>query len=250
MRQRTSAFLAIGLVLTVPVLARADDNADARALVNKAIKAHGGDKLAKFSASTVKLKGTVHAMGQAIPFTGEVNTHGADRQKVEIEASVGAEKFRVINILNGDKGWSRMGEDTKELDKDTLANAKSQAYGAWVATLVPLKDKAFTLATVGEFKLEKRTALGIKVSRKGHKEVDLYFDKETGLLVKSESRVRDEGSGQEVTEETFYDGYKEVQGTKQAMKFTIKRDGKLFLEAEATEVELAEKLDASVFAKP
>src|SRR5262249_23048421 len=108
----------------------------------------------------------------------------------------------------------------------------------------------FKLSTIGESKIEKRTALGVKVTRKDHRDIDLYFDKETGLLLKSETRVKDDGSGQEVAQESFYDDYKEVQGTKQAMKFTGKRDGKVFVEAEATEIELAEKLDASVFAKP
>jgi hypothetical protein len=37
--------------------------------------------------------------------------------------------------------------------------------------------------------------------------------------------------------------YKEVQGTQQAMKFTVKRDGQLYLEGEITEHQLADKLD-------
>ena len=45
-----------------------------------------------------------------------------------------------------------------------------------------------------------------------------------------ETRVKVEGSDQEATEESFPTEYKEVQGTKQAMKFTVKRDGKLYLD--------------------
>ena len=90
----------------------------------------------------------------------------------------------------------------------------------------------------------------MKVTRKGRRDIDLYFDKESGLLVKTETRVKDEGSGQEVSEETFVTDYKEVQGVKQATRFTINRDGKPFMEGEATDIGLAEKLDASVFAKP
>ena len=106
------------------------------------------------------------------------------------------------------------------------------------------------IAAVDRFGVEKRAALGVKVSSKGHRDVDLYFDKETGLLVKTETRVKMDGSDVEVQEESFASEYKEVQGTKQAMKFTVKRDGKLFVEGEATELTLSEKLDASTFAKP
>src|SRR5207248_11447730 len=102
-----------------------------------------------------------------------------------------------------------------------------QGYAGWVATLLPLKDKAFTLTTIGEVEVEKRPALGVKVSSKGHRDVDLYFDKESGLLVKTETRLKDEG-GQEVMAETFLRDYKDVEGTKHAMKFAVHRDGKLY----------------------
>jgi hypothetical protein len=251
MRHGRNAHLVLGLVVATTVPARADDAADARALVEKAIKAQGGaDKLEKFTATVVKFKGEFHGMGEAIPMTGEVYAQGSDKHKLDAEVAVGGQKFRIVTVLAGDKGWARFGDDTTEMDKDQLAEGLEQAYAGWVATLVPLKDKAFTLATTGESMVEKRVALGVKVSRKGHRDVTLYFDKATGLLIKTEGTVKDEGSGQEVTEETFLDGYKEVQGTKQAMKFTVKRDGKLFLEGEATEIELVEKLGDDVFAKP
>jgi hypothetical protein len=245
------AFLAVGLVVAAALPARADDAAAARALVDKAIKAHGGEaNLAKFTAATVTMKGTFHGMGQEIPFTGEVATQGADQLKINIEVEAAGQKFRIVNVLNAGKGWTKFGDDTREMSKDELAEAREQAYAGWVATLAPLKDKMFTLATVGEVTIDDRPAVGVKVSSKGRRDVDLYFDKETGLLVKTETRVRDEGSGQEVTEESFPSDYKELQGTKQAMKFVIKRDGKLYLEGELTDCQLAEKLDASVFAKP
>ena len=68
-------------------------------------------------------------------------------------------------------------------------------------------------------------------------------------LAKTETRVKDD-HGQEVTEETFLSAYQEVQGTKQAMTFTIKRDGLRYLEGEVAQSPLAEKLDDRVFAKP
>ncbi len=251
MKHGQSALLAFGLILGAPVASRADDAADAKAaLVEKAIKAHGGDKLTKLPATTLKMKGAIHTMGVDLTFTAEVVSNGPERQKIDIEAEAGGQKIHIVNVLNGNKGWSSIGGQTTELDKDKLAEAKEEAYAGWVATLAPLKDKAFTLATIGEVEIEKKKALGVKVSRKGHRDVDLYFDKETGLLIKTESRVKDDTSGQEVTEESFPSEFKDVQGTKQAMKFTIKRDGKPFLEGEATECELAEKLDDSVFAKP
>jgi hypothetical protein len=249
MRHGKYTFLATGLVLAMAVMTRADDATDARALVDKAMKAQGGEaKLAELPAATIKLKGTFHGLGDAVTITGELATQGSDRQRFVIEGEAGGEKFRIVHVLNGDKGWTKVGDDVEELDKEELAEAKEGAYAEWVATLVPLKEKKFTLATLGEIKIDKRPALGVRVSSKGHEDVNLYFDKETGLLAKSETRVKEDG--QEMTEETYFSDYKEVQGTKQAMKFTTKRDDKLYLEVEITEYKLAEKLDESVFDKP
>lgn len=245
------AVLALGCVLAVTVSARADDAADARKLIEKAVKAHGGqEKLDKFAGATAKLKGTFYGQGDGLAMTAEVSAEGTDKQRIDIEIEAGGQKIPIVIVVAGDKGWTKIAKDTKEFDKDELAEAKEQAFAAWVATLAPLKDKQFTFATTGEIKVENRPALGVKVSSKGHRDVDLYFDKETGMLVKTETRVKDDATGQEVSEESFPSEYKDVQGTKQAMKFLTKRDGKKFIEGDVTSVELFEKLDANTFTKP
>jgi hypothetical protein len=241
------AFLAIS---TPTVAVRAADPMAARAVVDNAIRAHGGEaNLAKFPASTLKLKGTFHGLGSAATFTGETASQGPDRSKFVLETEINGEKIHLVTVLNRDRGWMKVEDETQEMDKEDLAEAKEEAYSEWLASLLPLKDKAFVLTTVREIKIDKRPALGVKVSSKDHRDTTLYFDKETGLLVKTETRVKDD-SGQEVTEETFLSDYKEVQGTRQATKFNVKRDGEPYLEAEVTECKLAEKLDDKLFAKP
>lgn len=245
--------VAIGFVVgAVPAAAWADDADDARAIIAKAVKAHGGQaNLEKFPATTARFKGTFHGMGEGIPMTGELNTQGNDRLRVDVEVTVGGMTIRVINILAGDKGWNKLGDQaTAEMTKDELEESRKQAHTAWVTTLAPLKDKSFTFATLGEVKINDRPAVGVKVSRKGQRDVDLYFDKQTGLLVITEAMVKLDGSDQEVIEETFPSDYKEVQGTQQAMKFVVKRDGKLYMEGTISEVVLSEKLDPSLFTKP
>ncbi len=227
------------------------DDADAKAIIEKAIKAHGGhENLAKFTGGTVTFKGTFYGMGEGLPMSGTVTVSGHDKQKIDLEIEVGGQKFAVVVVLAGQKGWTKFDKDVKEMDADDVAEAREQAYAAWVATLSPLTGKQFQFTKIGEAEINNRKAIGVKVSSKGHRDVDLYFDKETFLLVKTETIVKDDMSGKEMTEENFPSEYKDVQGTKQAMKFVVKRDGKLFLEGEASEVHLAEKIDDAVFAKP
>jgi hypothetical protein len=251
MSKRSCAVLLFGLVLAAAVPGRADDAAPLRALVEQSIQAHGGEAaLAKFRAGSVKLKGTAHAMGLAIPFTGEVLTQGSDQLRVAIDVEVNGQKFSFVSVLNRDKGWIRMNDQTREMDRELVAEAQAQAYVGWVSSLLPLKDKSFQLSPLGEVKIDDKPAVGVRVTRKGSRDVSLYFDKKTHLLVKTESVVKDETTGMEVTQETFFSDYKEVEGSKQAATLTIKRDGKRHLEAEVFDYKIFDKLDDSVFAKP
>jgi hypothetical protein len=93
-----------------------------------------------------------------------------------------------------------------------------------------------------------KPAVGVRVSAKGHKDISLFFDKESGLLVKTQKRTKE--AGVEVDEENFYSDFKEIDGVKLPMTLKILHDGKKFLDAKVTEAKLLEKLDDDVFAKP
>lgn len=241
----------ICLVLGSASSVRADDQAELKALVDKAIKAAGGEeKLTKFKATTWKSKGTFHGMGVAIPYTSEWASQGATQFRALISSEIDGNKFTFAIVLNGDKGWRKLNDQAQEMDKDMLAEQKEERHADYLATLVPLKDKAITLGALGDSKINNRAAVGVKVSQKGFRDVLLFFDKENYRLLKSEYRVKDDMSGKEVNQEVTYSDYKEVDGIKYPTKFVIKRDNKPYVEDEITEYKPVEKLDDSVFAKP
>jgi hypothetical protein len=243
---RKTGCLVVAVALVVAGLSRADDRSEAMALIDKAIKAAGGEaKLAKFNAQTWTEKGTYYGMGNGLPYTGHYAIQRPDKFSMEIEGV-----FKIV--LNGDKGWIKSGDGaTMDMTKEQLAEQKEEQYTGWVASLLPLKDKGYTLAPLAEIKVDSRPAVGVKVAHEGHRDVKLYFDKETALLAKSEQTAKDlEQGGKEVNQEAFYSNYKEVEGAQIPMKIVIKRDGKLFVEAENLDVKPAGKLDDKVFAKP
>ena len=246
--------LTFALALMATTSARGDDAADARALVDKAIKAHGGAAtLGKFKGGAVTFSGTFHGMGMKVPMTGTISTFGDDKLKADIEVEADGQKFRVINVLAGNKGWTKLGPtDTKDMSKDEVSQGRNEQHAGYLASLTPLvgASKGYTLAPAGEMLVNDKAALGVKVSAKGRRDVTLYFDKATNLLVRYDQTVNDEGSGREVTQETYPGDFKDVQGTKQSHKFVVKRDSKFYLEGEASEVTLTETLDANLFVKP
>ena len=226
---------------------------ESRAIIKKAMKAHGGEaKLAAIKAMQLKGKGKLHAMGMEIPFTIDVSTESPDKSKAVIDVDINNMKFTIINILNGKKGWNNIMGMTKAMDDKELAEAQEQAHVEEVASLVPLKDKRYKLSPLGETKVEGRDAVGVQVTTKGRRDVNLFFDKKTHLLVKSENRALDPFTKEEVAQEKIYRDYKANDGgLKYPTKMVINHDGKKFIEMEITETTPMEnRFDASVFAKP
>src|SRR5262249_25457178 len=78
------------------------------------------------------------------------------------------------------------------------------------AALLPLlKDRDYQLAPLPDEVVEGRPAHRIRASHPGRADVDLYFDKESGLLVKAATKVGDRGIW-----ETSYRDYREVGPTR------------------------------------
>ena len=251
MRKVAGGCLVLGLLVIVVIPARSDDQADVQAIVDKAIKATGGaDKLAKYKAAIWKGKGKINLMGNEIDFTVETATQPPKQSRQKSEADFNGMKFERITVVNGDKGWITIMGNTDVMPDDQMAAAKEELYGGWVSGLLaPLKDPAFKLAPLGEIKVGDRPAVGVKVSHKEHKDVNLYFDKDKGLLLKVQRRVKDMG-GQDVDQETIFSDYQEESGIQRPRKQKTKRDGNDFLEIQITEFKSVDKLDESTFAKP
>jgi hypothetical protein len=239
-------FLATGIV-------KSDDATEPRAVIDKAIKALGGEaNLSKFKAVSMKGKGTYYGNGDGIPYTGEWEIQLPDKGKFSVESSANGQTFRFMIVVNGNKGWIKFNDDVKEMGKDQLAEERERLYGDQVATLVPLKDKAYKLASLGELDVKGQKAVGVRISHKDYRDVLLYFDKKSGLPVKSETMVKDimAGGDRLITQEAFVSDYKEFDGVKHATKTVMMRDGKRYVEADFSEIRPAEKLDDNLFGQP
>jgi hypothetical protein len=115
-----------------------------------------------------------------------------------------------------------------------------------------LKGNGYTLATLEEQKIDGHDAVGLRVTHKNHQEVRLFFDKTSALPIKSEvkfvAKLIDDIQ-KEVSVELFFSNYKEIAGVSHFTRVRIHFDDD-DLEINLKEVELREKLDAAVFAKP
>jgi hypothetical protein len=251
MRQFIGAIFLTVLVAGPGGPARAEDANDAKAILDKAIKALGGEeKLSTVHAASWKSKGKITFGGMDSDFTMEVTVQGLDHLRQVFEGEFGGNKVKGILVLKGDKGWRKFGDQGMELDKDGLANEKRNLYLTVCAALpLPLGGKQFKVETAGEEKVGDKPAVAIKVTGPDGKDFKVFYDKESGLPVKQVAKVIG-FMGDEFTQETTFDAYKDFDGIKKATKIVAKRDGEKFIEQEITELKVLDKVDAKTFDEP
>jgi outer membrane lipoprotein-sorting protein len=249
MRQSACIFCVSLLTVLVPAWARAQDPSP-QEIVDKGIAAHGGlEKLKKTEAANFQGKGTVYVMGQAVEFKGEWWIQPPDKFKNAISLDISGEKMEIVDVLNGDKGW-RIKEGLEQLQEEQKNFIKTDLYVKRIAHLVALKDPQYKLTALGGSKIGDAEVWGVKVSHNNHKDVSLFFDKNTGLLLRIQHQGKDPMSGQEALLEINYGNYKDQDGMKIASKISTKKDGNDFVDMTLTDLKLADRLDDKLFDKP
>jgi outer membrane lipoprotein-sorting protein len=224
---------------------------EAKTTIAKAIEAQGGQALLKkYQATTAKFKGKIHTEFGDGDMAGTIQTQGNDKFRFQMNMTLGGAEMFIVSVVDPKNVWFTFNGSPQEIGKDAEAESREQMYVGRVADLRNLDDKDVRLTALGESKVGDKPAVGVRVSRAGHRDVSLFFDKEKGLLLTSETKVKDPTSGAEFTEVKFYRDYKNVSGVAVPHKIEAKRDGKPHAETEVTEITLSEKLPDSTFAKP
>jgi hypothetical protein len=249
MRRLVLGFLAVALVLGSAPRGVAQD--EVKGIIEKAVKAHGGaEKLSKAKCMQSKSKGRLELFG-GIDMTQEMSAKFTGKFKEVVEMEVNGQKVRVISVYDGKKAAIIANDQAIEVTDKLLEEFKEGAYALQVARLTNLlTDKSLTLSLLGESKVRDRPAAGVKIASKGHRDIDLYFDKESGLLAKVQTRKTDPQSMQEVDEERIITEYQEVDGQKAPKKVLVNHDGKKYLEVEVVEFKYPDDIDDSEFQKP
>jgi hypothetical protein len=250
MRKMHIAWALCGLLaFTPPAFAQGG----ARAIIEKAIQAQGGEaKVAKLRTMRIKVEGTTDLVpGQPnLPFTMEDVWQMPSRYRAEASFQLMGKKFTQTQVINGDNGWMQTDGQVQDMPKDALAEMKEQKYAEDLDRLRFLNEKGIKLSVLDEIKIDGKPAVGVLAKSEGHRDVSLYFDKASGLLVKRQQPVLDPASGREVQQEVVFSDYREKDGLKQYNKIVAYRNGKKVISARVTKVEFFEKLDAKAFAKP
>jgi hypothetical protein len=219
--------LAILLLAFGPLLAgsaaRGDGQTDARAVIDKAIKALGGEEKLK-ARSTIRAQGklvvTLNNAPISLTFDALLHHHDQLRSDMVQEANNNPAAF----IINRDKAWTKIGDSVIEADESIPVMRGVYDSVRLCQTLLPARGPDAKLSLFGEVKEDNRPAVGVTISRKDHPDVLVLFDKETGVPIKSELRIKNRDK-KEFTWTVFYDEYKDFDGFKHFSKMRFKIDG-------------------------
>ena len=239
----------IALWLWGAATAQAQD--EARGLIERAVKAHGGaESLARVKADRVKFKGTLVLRGHTVPFVAETTMQLPAQYRHFIETNDGVDKHTILHVINGEKVYVAIDGQPIKLDAAALGEIRTGLELQRAQRLLPLlADKSYQLAVLDDLKVNDRPAAGVRVTGRGRKELRLYFDKEYGLLVRAEFQL-DDGKGKQVRQHYFYGDFKDIGGYRRYTKVKAFRDGKQIMEAELLDAKTFDKIDETEFAKP
>ncbi|HKB04247.1 MAG TPA: hypothetical protein VKD90_18630 [Gemmataceae bacterium] len=244
--------LPLAAALLVSPAVRADDTADARAVIERAVKAHGHKPGPAQAVMTWKEKIALEGLGQPLDLDTEWTVQVPDKLRLQMTVAVQGQNIDLTIILNGEKMWFLVNGQHQEGDAPQLAELLTEMNRMWATSLTPLlAGDEFQLATAKEKLVNGKPAAGVAVRNGKRPVVTLYFDKETGLLVKREATVKDPlADDKEVLEEAVVSDYKEAGGRKYHTRVVVTRDGKPFYRSEVSMARAVEKPDPKLFDKP
>jgi hypothetical protein len=225
---------------------------DARAVVARAVAAHGGeDRLAGDHAERVRFRGTIYGDKTSSPFEAETLVQLPGQLKTRIEMRLGdGRKQALVQLVDGTKAALFLNGRPEKMDLAARQEMAAKLQVQRVLRLVPLlRDRSYELAPLPDVKVNDRPAAGVRVSARGRGELRLYFDRELGLLVKSEHGL-DDGAGRVVRQEEYYGEFRDVEGRKRPFKVAAYRDGRKVMEAEVVDFKDLGRIDDAEFSRP
>jgi hypothetical protein len=185
-----------------------------------------------------------------MPYVGDFYFESPSLFRFEVSMEFMGQKMTITAATDGKASWESAVGMVRDMEKKKADAFLHNLHVMSLSHLLPLKDKEMTLALADEIKIDDKPAVGVTASKKGHADVTLWFDKATGLLVKSQTQIWDEFSDKEQMQEVFTSDYQKKNGRLLFNKLEIKRDGKTLMEEELSDQKALEKLDPKLFAKP
>jgi hypothetical protein len=186
-------FVGIAVVLGAPGMAARAQEPRPEEIIDKAIRAHGGEeKLAGLSAFTFKER---MVYPDAATWDTQVVVQLPGRFRSEMTISSGGKSSTSLIVIDGDQGWMKLTDHVTPYPKTFLESMQRytipyEGPRSILRLRARQKNPACQFTTTGEATVEGRPAVGLRMKLEGGPEATWFFDKETGLLLKTEQLTK------------------------------------------------------------
>ncbi|HVK72134.1 MAG TPA: insulinase family protein [Kofleriaceae bacterium] len=230
-----------------PQPARADVPVDPKTaaaglkILDAALAAKGGARLAKLKALRLSSEGTLAAQGQKVDVTFDRLLVMPDKMRMDIQL---AKQFRVVFAVVGDKGWTQGPAGIEDIPAAQLPQLARQRWVDPEFVLLRHREPGAKVRALPAAKVGTVTCDVVEVtSGDGTYSATLYLDPKTKLLVQL---AYSDGAVQTLEQ---YGDYKDVGGIKIAHQRDASGGGESS-SLKVLEVELDPAVEASAFARP
>jgi len=247
----------VAIVLSALMLTgfiRADEGRD---IVERAMKARSDntDLLDKQKCQAVVMVGKiVHGNNLESDATFELKSAWPWQQHWQHELDLPTGKSRSTMGFNIDRAWTqRLTLPAEDMDLSGIDEFRTEIYGRWLATLYPLKDKAFTFAMLKDGRVGDEDVSVVRVTLRLRPDIIMSFSKKTGHLLKVAYRASEGGA--EVRKEHHFSDYRDFDGLKLPTRLVDYKQPVNAPPAKAAEWKISsykflDKLPADTFEKP
>ena len=222
---------------------------DPKAVIERAVKAHGGlEALKKYPGGEYKVEGDAVIVGEKAKLASTISYALPDKFRMTVETTILEKKSLLVVVVNGDKVKAMTNSKTEDLKDNVKAEFRQLASVQEVSLLYPLLDAdKYTLKAEKNERIDAKEVEVVLVTRKGMKDIKMYFEKETGRLVRFVHKMPSPLGG-EVDHEVTQSEFKEFSGVLYPTVQKIKQQGKDYMTLKFTDVKLIDKPDLKAYA--
>lgn len=229
-----------------------DSQDDAKAIMDKSIKAYGGvAQLKKWSCGYVKYRSTAEGMGMPGSVVMEETFQFPGRFKRIAVYQLQGRESRSVYVIDKEKSWSKFNdrETQTEPDGNDFGKKTEHPYANFYS-LAPVIAGNNTFKRLDDDKAGTQEVAVVRIQGENQVQVDFYFDKKTALLLKTRRYSVDPDSGKKIIADVFLEEHKEVQGVTVPMRIKGYQDGKPAMTMTILELKFKDKYPDGTFAKP
>jgi predicted Zn-dependent peptidase len=192
-----------GNEVAAPKVGSLDPSLTPTQLIQKAVSAVGTPE-AISSIKDIQMAGTAALMGQSFDMNQTIIVPG----NLVSAMSKGGMVLMKQSVVNGNYSLSQQGKEapiTEEIKEELDASALLVPELSYI-------EKGYKLSIVGVEKVNEKDAIDVELTTPSGKKLHRFYDATTFLLVKTAKSQ--EGPAGTVTQQQFYNNYKEINGVK------------------------------------